>query len=153
MMTTPSERNIPSAGPETTSIQIISEVLEEAAVGHRLSDEEQAAVDALPPNSALLVQVDSHGRGARFLLNTEEVSAGRYPKSDIFLDDVTVSRRHAGFVRRDKTYEVIDAQSLNGTYVNSDRVDSAMLNNGDEVRLGKFRFVFYRSTRNPENHS
>lgn len=148
MTTTPSERNIPSAGPETTSIQIVSEVLANAnAASHRLSPEEQAAVDALPPNSALLVQVDSHGRGSRFLLNTDEVRVGRHPESDIFLDDVTVSRTHAGFMRRDMTYEVIDAKSLNGTYVNSDRVDSVHLNNGDEVRLGKFCFVFYRSTR------
>ncbi|MDO4254863.1 MAG: FHA domain-containing protein [Kocuria sp.] len=151
-MTKPSEHNIPSAGPETTSIQIVSEVLADVA-SHRLSPEEQAAVDALPPHSALLVQVDSHGRGSRFLLNTDEISVGRHPESDIFLDDVTVSRHHAGFVRRDMTYEVIDATSLNGTYVNSDRVDAVRLNNGDEVRLGKFCFVFYRSTRTSEVRS
>ncbi|MDO5618478.1 FHA domain-containing protein [Kocuria sp.] len=147
MTTTPSERNIPSAGPETTTIQVVTDILAEVA-GHRLSEEEQAAVDALPPNSALLVEVN--GRGSRFLLNTDEVTVGRHPKADIFLDDVTVSRRHAGFVRRDKTYEVIDSKSLNGTYVNNDRVDSAKLDSGDQVHLGKFCFVFYRSSRTPE---
>lgn len=148
-MTTPSERNIPSAGPETTSIQIVSDILSQAA-GHRLSDEEQAAVDALPPNTALLVQVDSHGRGSRFLLNTDQVTAGRHPKADVFLDDVTVSRRHAGFLRRENTFELVDDNSLNGTYVNNDRVDSVLLHNGDQVRLGKFCFVFYRSARTAE---
>lgn len=151
-MATPSERNIPSAGPETTSVQLVSDILAQST-GHRLSEEEQAAVDALPPNTALLVQVDSHGRGSRFLLNKDQVSAGRYPKSDVFLDDVTVSRHHAGFIRRDNTYELVDDNSLNGTYVNGDRVDSVKLENGDEVRLGKFCFVFYRSARTGEARS
>ncbi|ROZ64016.1 FHA domain-containing protein [Kocuria soli] len=151
-MTTPSERNIPSAGPETTSIQIVSDILSQVS-GHRLSDEEKAAVDALPPNTALLVQVDPRGRGSRFLLDTDQVSAGRHPKADVFLDDVTVSRRHAGFIRRDNSYELVDDNSLNGTYVNNDRVDSVLLKSGDEVRLGKFCFVFYRSARTADGRS
>ncbi|KAA9394444.1 FHA domain-containing protein [Kocuria coralli] len=153
-MTTPSERNTPSAGPETTSIQIVSDILAQAA-GHRLSEEEQAAIEALPPSSALLVQVDSHGQshgqGSRFLLDTDQVTVGRHPEADVFLDDVTVSRRHAGFIRRENSYELVDENSLNGTYVNNDRVDSVLLNNGDEVRLGKFCFIFYRSTRTAES--
>ena len=66
----------------------------------------------------------------------------RHPNSDIFLDDVTVSRRHAEFRREDGTFRVVDVGSLNGTYVNREPVDSAVLANGDEIRIGKFRLVF-----------
>ncbi|HST72728.1 MULTISPECIES: FHA domain-containing protein [Kocuria] len=140
--------NAPLGEPETTSIQIVGEVLSRAA-SHKLSPEENAAVSALPPRSALLVAHDSAGAGSRFLLDRDEVPAGRHPSSEIFLDDVTVSRRHARFVRRGDTFEVLDSGSLNGTYVNGDRVDSAVLDNGDEVQIGKFRFTFYRSLRQP----
>lgn len=136
----------PQGEPDTTSIQIVAEVLAHAA-SHRLSPEENAAVSALPPRSALLVAHDSGATGSRFLLDRDEVPAGRHPSSEIFLDDVTVSRRHARFVRRGDTFEIIDTGSLNGTYVNGDRVDSVVLDNGDDVQIGKFRFTFYRSLR------
>ena len=74
--------------------------------------------------------------------------AGRHPACSVFLDDVTVSRRHAEFIRRDHTFEVVDQSSLNGTYVNSDRVNTKVLENGDEVQIGKFRFTFYHSVQN-----
>jgi len=138
--------NAPTGEPETTSIQIVAEVLANAA-SHKLSPEENAAVSALPPRTALLVAHDGAGAGSRFLLDRDEVPAGRHPSSEIFLDDVTVSRRHARFVRRGGTFELLDSGSLNGTYVNGDRVDSAVLDNGDEVQIGKFRFTFYRSLR------
>lgn len=126
-------------------MQVVSEVLFRSA-NHRLTAEEQAAVEALPPGSALLVEtVEPGARGSRFLLDTDSVSAGRHPDCDIFLDDVTVSRRHAGFLRREGGYELVDSGSLNGTYVNRDRVDSVVLTSGDEVRLGKFTFIFYGS--------
>lgn len=148
-MSTPSESTAPSAGPETTSIQVVTDVLSREA-NHRLSAEERAAVEALPPRTALLVETVEHGaRASRFLLDTDEVSAGRHPSSDIFLDDVTVSRKHAGFLRRENGFEIVDQGSLNGTYVNGDRVDSARLNGGDEVRIGKFTFVYYSSARRP----
>ena len=66
----------------------------------------------------------------------------------MFLDDVTVSRRHAEFIRRNNTFEIVDQASLNGTYVNSDRVNTKVLENGDEVQIGKFRFTFYHSVQN-----
>lgn len=69
-------------------------------------------------------------------------SAGRHPDSDIFLDDVTVSRRHAEFRLEGNEFHVVDVGSLNGTYVNREPVDSAVLANGDEVQIGKFRLVF-----------
>ena len=68
--------------------------------------------------------------------------AGRNPDSDIFLDDVTVSRHHAEFHRTGDSFTVTDSGSLNGTYVNREPVDSAVLANGDEVQIGKFRLVF-----------
>jgi pSer/pThr/pTyr-binding forkhead associated (FHA) protein len=101
-----------------------------------------AGIDALPADSALLVVKRGPNAGSRFLLDREATSAGRHPDSDIFLDDVTVSRRHAEFRREGHEFLVIDVGSLNGTYVNREPVDHAVLANGDEVQIGKFRLVF-----------
>ncbi len=102
-----------------------------------------AAVDALPAGHALLVVQRGPGSGSRFLLDQDVVNAGRHPDSEIFLDDVTVSRRHASFQRAGDTFSVSDVGSLNGTYVNRDRIDKVVLKDGDEVQIGKFRLVFY----------
>ncbi len=110
-----------------------------------LSADDAAAVDALPAGSALLVVQRGPSAGSRFLLDTDEVSAGRHPDSDIFLDDVTVSRRHAVFRRTGEGYTVSDVGSLNGTYVNRDRIDEVTLSGGDEVQIGKFRLVYFAS--------
>jgi ribosomal protein L40E len=110
-----------------------------------LGPADQAAVDALPAGSALLVVLRGPNAGSRFLLDTDSVSAGRHPDSDIFLDDVTVSRRHAEFHRSDEGFRVSDVGSLNGTYVNRDRIDEVLLTNGDEVQVGKYRLVYYAS--------
>jgi pSer/pThr/pTyr-binding forkhead associated (FHA) protein len=99
-------------------------------------------VDALPTGSALLVVKRGPNAGSRFLLDRDTTSAGRHPDSDIFLDDVTVSRRHAEFRREGGEFVVIDVGSLNGTYVNREPVDQAVLAGGDEVQIGKFRLVF-----------
>ena len=80
--------------------------------------------------------------GSRFLLDQDVTTAGRHPDSDIFLDDVTVSRRHAEFRREGSGYTVHDVGSLNGTYVNRERIDAAPLSGGDEVQIGKFRLVY-----------
>ncbi|MGW1029561.1 FHA domain-containing protein [Streptomyces sp. NPDC002577] len=113
-----------------------------------LSPEAQAAVDALPLGSALLVVRRGPNSGSRFLLDGELTTAGRHPQSDIFLDDVTVSRRHVEFRRGvDGSFTVADVGSLNGTYVNRERIDSVVLSNGDEVQIGKYRLVFYASQR------
>jgi len=77
------------------------------------------------------------------LLDRDVTTAGRHPDSDIFLDDVTVSRRHAEFRKKDGGYSVTDVGSLNGTYVNREPTDSISLSNGDEVQIGKFRLVFF----------
>ncbi|MBE7186754.1 FHA domain-containing protein [Jatrophihabitans endophyticus] len=102
----------------------------------------QGAVDALTPGSALLVVKRGPNAGSRFLLDQDVTSAGRHPDSDIFLDDVTVSRRHAEFRREGSGYTVHDVGSLNGSYVNRERIDAAPLSGGDEVQIGKFRLVY-----------
>jgi len=111
-----------------------------------LSGADQATVDALRAGTALLVVLRGPNTGARFLLDADEVSSGRHPDSDIFLDDVTVSRKHASFRREGARFLVRDVGSLNGTYVNRERIDEAALKTGDEVQIGKFRLVFYAGT-------
>ena len=86
-----------------------------------------------------------------FLLDQATTSAGRHPDSDIFLDDVTVSRRHAEFRLESAEFQVVDVGSLNGTYVNREPVDSAVLANGDEVQIGKFRLVFLTGPRTDDD--
>src|SRR5918911_1471798 len=88
-------------------------------------------LEALPAGTALLVVKRGPNAGSRFLLDTGETPAGRHPESDIFLDDVTVSRRHAEFVRRDDTFLVRDVGSLNGTYLNRERIEESVLSGGD----------------------
>ncbi|MFJ9378093.1 FHA domain-containing protein [Streptomyces sp. NPDC101455] len=144
----------PERPSETTSTISISglEAYDAEVTGQTqmptLSPEAQAAVDALPLGSALLVVRRGPNSGSRFLLDGELTTAGRHPQSDIFLDDVTVSRRHVEFRRSpDGSFTVADVGSLNGTYVNRERIDSVSLANGDEVQIGKYRLVFYASQR------
>ncbi|MET7290479.1 FHA domain-containing protein [Streptomyces sp. NPDC005573] len=142
----------PERASETTSTISISgleaydaEVTGQTAVP-TLSPEAQAAVDALPQGSALLVVRRGPNSGSRFLLDGDLTTAGRHPQSDIFLDDVTVSRRHVEFRRvADGSFTVADVGSLNGTYVNREPIDQVALSNGDEVQIGKYRLVFYSS--------
>jgi pSer/pThr/pTyr-binding forkhead associated (FHA) protein len=98
-------------------------------------------VEGLPSGSALLVVKRGPNAGSRFLLDQPVTSAGRGPGCDIFLDDLTVSRRHAEFRRDNGEFQIVDISSLNGTYVNGKLVASAMLANGDEIQIGKFRLV------------
>jgi pSer/pThr/pTyr-binding forkhead associated (FHA) protein len=110
-----------------------------------------SGVEGLPVGSALLVVKRGPNAGSRFLLDQPTTSAGRHPDSDIFLDDVTVSRRHAEFRLETDEFHVVDVGSLNGTYVNREPVDSAVLANGDEVQIGKFRLVFLTGPKVGEN--
>jgi pSer/pThr/pTyr-binding forkhead associated (FHA) protein len=105
------------------------------------------AVEGLPFDSALLVVKRGPNAGSRFLLDKDLTTAGRHPESDIFLDDVTVSRRHAEFHRQGNHFLVRDVGSLNGSYLNRERIDEASLTSGDEVQIGKFRLVFLTAHR------
>ena len=96
----------------------------------------------MPPGVGILVVKRGPNIGSRFALEKDVVLAGRHPDSDIFLDDVTVSRRHAEIARAEGGYVVRDAGSLNGTYLNRQRVESSPLANGDELQIGTFKLVF-----------
>jgi pSer/pThr/pTyr-binding forkhead associated (FHA) protein len=129
---------------DSTSTMILGalEDVDAAEAGGGGDAEGARIAETLPPGSALLVVRRGPNAGSRFLLDTEVTTAGRHPESDIFLDDVTVSRRHAEFRREAGVFTVRDVGSLNGTYVNRERVESATLANADEVQIGKFRLVF-----------
>lgn len=132
---------------ETTSVfreEFIKELDANAGTPSETAD---TAVERLSPGTALLVVKRGPNAGSRFLLDQATTSAGRHPDSDIFFDDVTVSRRHAEFRLGDNEFQVVDVGSLNGTYVNREPVDTASLSNGDEVQIGKFRLVFLSAPR------
>ena len=107
---------------------------------------------SLPPGMALLAVRRGPNAGARFLLDHDVTTSGRHPDSDIFLDDVTVSRRHAEFKRTAEGFTVNDVGSLNGTYLNRERIDEASLAGGDEVQIGKYRLIFYPNKQGPGDH-
>jgi hypothetical protein len=104
-----------------------------------------AAEDMQPlaRGTGVLVVKRGHYAGSQFRLDRPVMTAGRHPDSDIFLDDITVSRRHAEFRRENGKFLVVDHGSLNSTYVNREPVDSAALADGDEVQIGNFRLVFF----------
>lgn len=113
--------------------------------GAELTEAENAAIMALPAGSALLLVRSGALTGARYLLDSDVTTVGRHPEADIFFDDVTVSRRHAEITRAGSVFEIIDQRSLNGTYVDGERVDRSELANGYELRIGKFRMNFFAS--------
>ena len=96
----------------------------------------------LPRGVGLLVVKRGSDVGVRFALDAAITKAGRHPESDIFLDDITVSRRHAEFVTSDQVTTIRDVGSLNGTYVNRERIEEARLSSGDEVQIGKFKLLY-----------
>jgi pSer/pThr/pTyr-binding forkhead associated (FHA) protein len=123
---------------ETSTIPLIDADTEEMSV------DDVTAVENLPSGSAMLLVQRGPDAGARFLLDTDVVTVGRHPDSDIFLDDISVSRRHANFTRSEGRYVVSDLGSLNGSYVNRDRIDTDVaLSGGDEVQIGKYRLIFF----------
>lgn len=96
----------------------------------------------VPVGTGVLVVTRGEAAGTRILLDQASTSAGRHPDSDIFLDDITVSRRHAEIVRDGEEYRVRDAGSLNGTYVNRERIEEAGLQHGDVLQVGKYKLHF-----------
>ena len=145
-MTRPDDEFPPLDVTSTLNLGALDDVLEAAE-----SDVAPSRIaGSLPPGTALLVVRRGPNAGARFLLDHDVTTSGRHPDSDIFLDDVTVSRRHAEFHRDGVIFTVRDVGSLNGTYVNRERVEAATLASGDEVQIGKFRLVFIAGPRPDE---
>ena len=114
----------------------------EDASGELGEDELGIAPVELAAGVGVLVVKHGPDTGARYLLDQPVVSVGRHPDSDIFLDDITVSRRHAEFVRVEGGYRLHDVGSLNGTYLNRNRIEEHELAAGDEVQVGKFKLVY-----------
>ena len=142
-------RDRASDATSTLSLSAIDGALDADTEGTEAPHAEGAvgALDGLPAGSALLVVKRGPNAGSRFLLDADLTTAGRHPESDIFLDDVTVSRRHAEFVREGAGFVVRDVGSLNGTYLNRERIETAALAGGDEVQIGKYRLVFLTGPR------
>lgn len=137
---------IPSAG-ETTIIGLSAITVPVTSTGDRpLTKEDLDTIMRLSDGTALLISTRGAVSGSRYLLDEDEITVGRDPRADILLDDSTVSRSHAVFRRVNGAYSVIDAGSLNGTYVNRQRVDQKQLNNGDEIMIGKFRLVYFTNS-------
>ena len=132
----------PRTGPATMRFTGVPEADLPADADVRLSSDDTSTIDALRPGTALLLVLRGPNTGARFLLDSAMTTTGRHPDSDIFLDDVTVSRKHALLVQREGRFWIEDQGSLNGTFLNRRRIDSAALDDGDELQIGKYRLVF-----------
>ena len=134
---------IPSAG-ETTIIGLPAITIPVTSTGGRpLTQEDLDTIARLSEGTALLISTRGAVSGSRYLLDEDKVTVGRDSRADILLDDSTVSRSHAVFIRANGVFTVVDSGSLNGTYVNRQRVERAQLKNGDEIMIGKFRLVFF----------
>ena len=107
-----------------------------------LEEEIHISPDELEGGRGVLIVKRGANAGSKFFLDTDRTAIGRHPDSDIFLDDITVSRRHAEIRRGARGFELHDVGSLNGTYVNSERVEESPLRTGDEIQIGKFKLVF-----------
>lgn len=108
-------------------------------------DEDNVQIDLaqIPEGTGVLVVRSGDRSGERFMLRSRNVDLGRHPDSAICLDDVTVSRRHAVIEVDGGEYRIQDMGSLNGTYINQNRIETGTLRHGDELQIGKYRMVFF----------
>lgn len=145
-----------SQNPELTSTLHLGlrEVVSDSPAGHianllaEASPEEKAVIGQIldkGDNSAMVIVHRGPSKGARFLLDSDSTSIGRASDCDIFLDDVTVSRKHASIVKNGTSFSFVDSGSLNGSYINNEAVSSRELHNGDEIQIGKFHMLFIRA--------
>jgi pSer/pThr/pTyr-binding forkhead associated (FHA) protein len=132
--------SLAAAADQTTGVLRLDLESSEAAEAVVEAD---AVVADLASGTALLVVVRGPNVGARFLLDRDLVTVGRHPTSDIFLDDITVSRRHVEFRREADRFWIQDVGSLNGTYVNGVRAEREVLSTGDALQIGKFKLVAF----------
>jgi pSer/pThr/pTyr-binding forkhead associated (FHA) protein len=131
-----------------SSLRSVPDFVSEKSLLDSLSSEEFNVLKDLSRDSGMFISLAGPGKGARFLLDTDCITIGRDSSSEIFLDDVTVSRKHCQVLRSKigsvTTFEVEDLKSLNGTYVNAVSKVKTSLNHGDEVQVGKYRLTFFR---------
>jgi hypothetical protein len=129
-----------------------------SSCGGQLSRETEVSTEALetlggiegtvgvhaPSSGAVLVVTSGHQAGTRYAITGEQLTVGRHPDSDIFLDDITVSRRHVELKIGSTGYVLSDVGSLNGTYLNGERLEAteAILTNGDDLQIGKFKLLY-----------
>ena len=116
-----------------------------------IGEDEKVDLEKLAIEGPLLVIIKGVGVGQTFQVGAMDVLIGRDPANDIFLDDITVSRKHAQISHGDEGLVVVDTGSLNGTYLNRERVDEAHLRHGDEIQIGKFRMVFLDKSGAPHD--
>lgn len=130
------EKNV--AGKEGTTVGL-------PAVESETEEEIEVTIppEPLEKGSAMLMIKKGADAGMRFIISGEDIEIGRHPESDIFLDDITVSRRHAEIHHKGIDFTLVDAGSLNGTYLNGERIESSELHNGDEIQIGKFKLMFF----------
>jgi pSer/pThr/pTyr-binding forkhead associated (FHA) protein len=107
-----------------------------------LDEEVHISPEELEGGRAVLIVKRGPNAGSKFFLDSDSTNVGRHPDSAIFLDDITVSRKHAELRRAGSDFSLVDVGSLNGTYVNRERVEEADLRSGDEIQIGKFKLVF-----------
>jgi pSer/pThr/pTyr-binding forkhead associated (FHA) protein len=131
-----------SLGADRDPTTIHFETAESAEAAETPVPEVEVDLSDVPLGTGVLVVTRGEAAGSRILLDLVATSAGRHPKSDIFLDDITVSRRHAEIIREGDAYRVRDAGSLNGTYVNRERIEEAPLTHGDVLQVGKYKLHF-----------
>jgi pSer/pThr/pTyr-binding forkhead associated (FHA) protein len=130
------------AALEHTSGEESTVTLEAVDPAESPDDDIAVALDGLAEGVGVVVVKRGPNAGSRYTLDQPVTTAGRHPDSDIFLDDITVSRRHTEFRKGSSGYTIVDVGSLNGTYLNRARIEEAPLSNGDEVQVGKYRLVF-----------
>jgi len=128
-----------------SSLRAVPDAKSSSQILDLLSSNEREIIEQIPGNCAMLISLAGPGKGSRFLLDRDSVKIGRDPLSDIFLDDITVSRKHCEITRNSNNqFEVCDLKSLNGTYVNTVTTAQSSLSQGDEIQIGKFRLTFFQ---------
>ncbi len=102
-------------------------------------------IKKIPPGKSVLVIIKGPNIGDRFFINKPQITIGRNPESDIFLDDVTVSRKHAVIFRTGNDFKIKDSGSLNGSYINGKIIESSVLEKMDRIQIGKYVFLFFQT--------
>ena len=134
-------RSVVDASPQSALNALLSSLV----------DADKSAVEAVlngAPDKAMVVVHRGANKGSRYLISEERTSIGRSPESEIFLDDVTVSRSHAVIERNGSAFALNDLGSLNGTYINNQSLKTAPLTCGDEIQIGKFHLIFISARNN-----